>query len=55
MNMKDLIRLSGIEKFMFMKSSTSEERHQDYEKHITSGSTYKGCGAVQREKIMRQS
>lgn len=31
-----------------------EERHQDYErKHITSGSTYKGCGAVQREKIMR--
>lgn len=31
-----------------------EERHKEYEKeHIKSGSTFKGCGAVSQEKIMR--
>ncbi len=31
-----------------------EERHKNYEKeHIRSGSTFKGCGAVTKEKIMR--
>lgn len=33
-----------------------EQRHKDYERqHIKSGSTYKGCGAVSKEKIMRDS
>lgn len=31
-----------------------EERHKKYEReHIKSGSTFKGCGAVSKEKIMR--
>ena len=31
-----------------------EERHKEYEKsHIKSGSTFKGCGAVSQEKIIR--
>ncbi len=31
-----------------------EERHKQYEReHIKSGSTFKGCGAVSKEKVMR--
>ena len=31
-----------------------EERHKQYERdHIRSGSTFKGCGAVSKEKVMR--
>lgn len=31
-----------------------EDRHKEYERaHIKSGSTFKGCGAVSKEKIMR--
>ena len=31
-----------------------EERHKEYEReHIRSGSTFKGCGAVSAEKVMR--
>ena len=31
-----------------------EERHKEYErKHIKSGSTFKGCGAVTQEKVIR--
>ncbi len=33
-----------------------EERHKQYEKeHIKSGSTFKGCGAVTQEKVIRDS
>lgn len=33
-----------------------EERHKLYEKeHINSGSTFKGCGAVSKDKIMRDN
>lgn len=32
-----------------------EERHKQYEKeHIKSGSTFKGCGAVTQEKVIRE-
>lgn len=33
-----------------------EERHKEYErKHIKSGSTFKGCGAVSKDKVMRDN
>ncbi len=33
-----------------------EERHKQYEReHVKSGSTFKGCGAISKDKIMRDS
>lgn len=46
--------LNGRKIYVHEKVSLIEERHKQYEReHIRSGSTFKGCGAVTAEKVMR--
>ena len=46
--------LNGRKIYVHKMVPLIEERHKQYEReHIKSGSTFKGCGAVNKEKVMR--
>lgn len=46
--------LNGRKIYVHERVPLIEERHKKYEhKHIKSGSTFKGCGAVTQEKVIR--
>lgn len=51
-NVSDL--LAGRKIYVHEMTPLIEQRHKNYEReHITSGSTFKGCGAASQEKITR--